>query len=708
MTIKERYSDEVNVYDYFNPYRIKDNVEPFMGGYPIIFMTTPGMNIYESDNKVFQDLIMFDPVFGFLNDTDPYILQQLQYHGVGGGTTSPFIKLVTNRFKGTTLRDFIMRNEENYENYYGWKQILPAGDSENFSAQESFIINFSETKNLDILKIFYAWMRYIEAVRMGYHEPSQLTRDNRILDFTSSIYLFLLDFDMQTILYFAKYTGVYPNTVPFGNIIMSDIASTKAPLDPAVVFSYQHKEEFNPQIIYDFNMISNRTDKIFTFNKGNLLKTNHAITMNDYNNLGYALYQNYDPFHITTGSEYEDIDAGSGATFIGGYEGVHDAYEKSKKEKGINTTASNSFVGASSETFKAQAEADTLNKSLVYDQKSSQAGVKNTSSTLKTIGNDFDGRDYLFQKNYNHACIKWMKEGNYDSHNNTAFNSAENDSKKTLILCFDNNTNKSDAQDYNKFLNNNSVNLLSKDEIARLTKGLAGDRYLYGDDSDLTKAELNKRQKNLYDVYVKKKLTEAMKNYKDYDKSYFTDLKDFQSKLDEVLKEYYSTDSEQEEDSEEGKMNKDHNNTQNYAHPYYWYNDKFDFNKFINYYSQEGVEGSQDEINVATFWRDMVLNVTKNTEIKSYSDWINSSDAESYKTAAKEGKDNATKLVAANLNGYTYDQMTEEVLNSESTQETVNNLQARYYVDQLLGNQNKDTALNTANYQANKYLSGWL
>jgi len=259
--LKERYIDEVNIYDNFNPYRIKENVEPFMGGLPIIFMTTPSMSIIDGD-AVYENLALVNPLFTLLETTDFNLLKGLQYGE--GGTNSPFIKILTNRFKGITLKDFVMSTTDEHETYYGWKQILPGSTVENFTAEGSLIVTFSETKNLDITKYNYAWMNYIEAVRYGTYEPKASTRSTRTLDFTSSLYFFLLDFDMRTILYFCKYTGVYPTNVPLGSTIISDnISTTKNMIDSPITFAYQYKEEMNPQILYDFNIVSEDPGSLF-------------------------------------------------------------------------------------------------------------------------------------------------------------------------------------------------------------------------------------------------------------------------------------------------------------------------------------------------------------------------------------------------------------------------------------------------------------
>lgn len=418
--IKERYIDELNIYENFNPYRIKENIEPFMGGIPIIFMTTPSMTIFEG-GKIINSLLDSNPIFSLLNETDPIIIKNLQYNG--GGSTSPFIKIATNRFKGLSLKDFNMQTVEEHQNYYGWKQILPSTTVDNFTAESSLNINFAETKSLDMTKLFYSWMCYIEAVRYGLHEPNQKTRDNRILDFTSSVYFFLLDFDMRTILYFCKYTGVYPTNVPLGNLVMGDITS-KAPIDTSMTFVYQYKEEMNPQIIYDFNIVAGNPGEVF---------------------------------------KHQGIDA---------------------VDNGANNTAS---VLSGYGDFNR------------YNPEESKLKINNNN----IIPTD-DGRDFIYNKNYNTVQIKTMVESDYDNNNQTSFNSSENSNKKTLIMDFISNNHSSGiAGSFNASNYINDYTTQKYQDLQRKIKSQASD--ILGELSIGLIGEANKKQ---YDDYLIEKRKE--------------------------------------------------------------------------------------------------------------------------------------------------------------------------------------------------------
>jgi len=630
MDLQERYRDEVNIYNYYNPYRIKENVEPFQGGFPIIFMTTPGMNIFESDNKVFESLLVSNPVFSFLADTDPYILRQLQFYSTGGGTTSPFIKLLTNRFKGMILKDFNMKTMEDYENYQGWKQILPASTNDNFTAEASLNISFSESKNLDVTKIMYAWMNYIEAVRLGYHEPAQITRDNRILDFTSSIYFFLLDFDMRTILYFCKYTGVYPINIPLSNLVMGDIL-TKAPVDTNITFAYQYKEELNPQIIYDFNLISNDVEKIFGFNKKKYLDNRNGLSLNNYKTYGISLLEKYDPKKVITDEHFHNPTDEKTIEFT----------KKAKQAKQAESALATYATKERWEQFKKETDQELLNAD-IYALENGGLIDKKSDSIGQIMIDDYDGRDFIFKKDYNHVTIKYLLESDYVEQNQTSFNSALNESRRSLVLCFSNNDKEVKKIDYNPYLH--TSNSLDKDTILKATQGFS-DVALYGTDEDLLKAngadKVLKRQRAMYEVYRKKSLYNAINNtdffkrlkVNNKNNNGFKDINEFIEAFNEEYEIAWNKEDEDEELSEENKKN---GNATNWEYPEYFKNDKFDFDAWINaeaddiVKSEQGTRVAESLIKLRTKVVDEL-----NSNVKSFDDWVKEDYQKERDTAQK-------------------------------------------------------------------------
>ena len=215
----------VDIYNKYNPFRRPENVEPLVKGIPVMFMTTPSLYLNKSN-------IGGDSYLSYCYDHEPEVLKCLSYGGDFNDikkvtSASPFIKIFTNKFKSINTKDTQLKTKELYETYYGVRQMFPASIVDSIVSDE-ISIKYDETKNLDIIKRHKAWIEYTELLRRGEIKPLPDSIKKRYLDFTSSIYYFLLDFDMETILYYSKYTGVVPVNVPYSSL-SGDITDTNFP-----------------------------------------------------------------------------------------------------------------------------------------------------------------------------------------------------------------------------------------------------------------------------------------------------------------------------------------------------------------------------------------------------------------------------------------------------------------------------------------------
>ncbi|QXN67972.1 hypothetical protein FPHOBKDP_00222 [Listeria phage LPJP1] len=201
--------------------------------------------------------------FQYMRDNRPEILNMLNYGGnatskTGGGSiygsNSSFIKPLTNRFINMSLKGISTITKEVNETFYGHKQLLPGPFINSVVADETSV-TFEEDKNSTILQIHKLWTDYIEAVSRGQMKPNPQVFMNRYIDYTSSIYYFLLDFVMETILYYTKYTGCSPTNVPY-DVMNSDIGASKDIAQLSFNYAYSYKEDMDPAILMDFNSVS--------------------------------------------------------------------------------------------------------------------------------------------------------------------------------------------------------------------------------------------------------------------------------------------------------------------------------------------------------------------------------------------------------------------------------------------------------------------
>ena len=247
----------MDIVHHYNPYRRTDNVEPLVKGFPVIFITTPALNF--EDKNVEKDSFLT-----YCKSHEPEILKDLSFaepNSISNG--SPFIKIFTNKFRSFSTKDTQLRTKELNETFYGMKQLYPSAIVDSITADE-LSIKYSETKNLDIIKRHKVWVEYTENLRRGQYVPSETALNKRYIDFTSSLYYFLLDFDFETILYFAKYTGLVPVNVPYS--ALSGEFNSKELVDVDINYIYSYKEDLDPYILMDFQFLCDKIEQVTAYN----------------------------------------------------------------------------------------------------------------------------------------------------------------------------------------------------------------------------------------------------------------------------------------------------------------------------------------------------------------------------------------------------------------------------------------------------------
>jgi hypothetical protein len=58
--------------------------------------------------------------------------------------------------------------------------------------------------------------------------------------------------DAETIIFWAKYTGLFPQNVPYSAFSSGDLATVN-PIQTTISYVYNYKEFLNPEILIDFN-----------------------------------------------------------------------------------------------------------------------------------------------------------------------------------------------------------------------------------------------------------------------------------------------------------------------------------------------------------------------------------------------------------------------------------------------------------------------
>lgn len=269
----------------FTGYYDNRYVDPFVTGYAFIFVTKPNLFIDPEKNTSSQHSSLAyenmerDPYFSqflvteALNSTDVNIVKLLSYEPKYRKTN--FIPILTNRFKNIQGGNVQMKVTQEFTTKKGYHIPLP--DHTDDSALPGTVsISIPETSNLDITKMMGLWVNYMQNVSDGVFNPNPDSVKNGVLDYMSSIYYFVLNPDGKTIKYWIKYTGCYPTEIPSTSLQYNRGSSENVEL--SLTFQYTLKEEMNPDILKEFNLISLNFAGLDQY--GNDITDNHSAIKN--------------------------------------------------------------------------------------------------------------------------------------------------------------------------------------------------------------------------------------------------------------------------------------------------------------------------------------------------------------------------------------------------------------------------------------------
>ncbi len=260
-------------YNLIDPYNIPTVTREY------VFFTKPDLNILTTSGGV-EDGLYKDLNKSLLNYpffTDAYsryraVLEDLCWsHSVRkidpiynssnkntGGTLdynirNNFIPLLSNTLTSTLqLPDKSAEYIETNGNVYGTK-VRYRGSSSG-SKNFTFSLEFQDTRFYDVYMFFRIYDEYITLKNLGIVGPKQRQIWRKILHDQFSIYKITVDEDGTTITHFAKYTGVFPTSVPTS--MFSDMNNTDPKGRLSIEFNAFEVEDMNPYILREFNSVS--------------------------------------------------------------------------------------------------------------------------------------------------------------------------------------------------------------------------------------------------------------------------------------------------------------------------------------------------------------------------------------------------------------------------------------------------------------------
>lgn len=224
-----------------------------------LFFTKPDLNIFNIDDTTMSVSETLNPALAnipFWIDMANYkkriiSLLEASYHK--DGIVDPFNHLLQNNcMSNLEIQSLSADMIDTPQNIYGVGYKY-RGSSESSDDGPDFSLEFRDTRWLDVYTMFKAYEEYETLKHHGVIRPPVNYIINKIVHDQFSIYKFLVDEDMETIIYYGKMYGVAPKSLPrdiFGSTTYDN------GLSYSIDFSAAFYEDMKPDIIADFNALS--------------------------------------------------------------------------------------------------------------------------------------------------------------------------------------------------------------------------------------------------------------------------------------------------------------------------------------------------------------------------------------------------------------------------------------------------------------------
>ncbi|MDY5646961.1 MAG: hypothetical protein SPF22_08165 [Candidatus Onthovivens sp.] len=230
----------------FNRYRLitPDSVLGNTKGY--VFFTRPDLNIS-------SDIMSSDIGLLFFNMASQHsgIVQQLKKDLSG---THQFAPLLCNRCTGLDIQDENLEIAEVNETLTGWK-LNYATNLIKSKTSGTVTTSFIDDEQLSIYLLFKLWCEYISNVSRGVITAKETYIKTKILDYAISIYYFLTAPDGESIIFWSKWTGCIPTTIPSSNFSDSIDSPVRMP-KYSITWQYAFKKDYDPFTLAEFNKLT--------------------------------------------------------------------------------------------------------------------------------------------------------------------------------------------------------------------------------------------------------------------------------------------------------------------------------------------------------------------------------------------------------------------------------------------------------------------
>jgi hypothetical protein len=238
-------------------------------GYNYIFMTKPKLNLdpdtYLADDSgttARSDSTEYNTnengFFKYIASTYPTVMKNLSYlyrdnnsETESVSDSGNFIRLISNKVQNFSgVGDLVFDNTTVVETYKGYKVVLPSTYANSITGG-TLSIDFTESDPPLLLYMHKVWMDYIEKIKFGILDPTDVTIKNKEIDYASSIYYIVTGPDGETIKFWAKFWNVIPKSLPLTSLCTSQGEHNIVQL--SFQYDYSYVEYLDPATLSEFN-----------------------------------------------------------------------------------------------------------------------------------------------------------------------------------------------------------------------------------------------------------------------------------------------------------------------------------------------------------------------------------------------------------------------------------------------------------------------
>lgn len=239
-----------NIHLHFNRFR-KEYPDMYLKNtMGVIIFTRPDLNLFNSDLTTMNSYVASDPRCNLIIHNNKTASKLLTAHGTGS-EGHKFNPLLSNLAQSLEISDDSVDLLELGETFTGYKMQYSKHNIKSITAG-TFSIKYKETFDLAVTNTHQLWVDYQSNVYRGLFTPKREYIYNKELDYACDVYYFLLDQDGETIKFWSKYYGVFPNNVP-KSVYSFDFGSPVSFPELSVTYSYIYKEDLSPVALIEFN-----------------------------------------------------------------------------------------------------------------------------------------------------------------------------------------------------------------------------------------------------------------------------------------------------------------------------------------------------------------------------------------------------------------------------------------------------------------------